>query len=311
MKHYDYICAGNLILDSKGMKDAHEGCKEYPGGPATFAYTGVRIWTDSVMQLSRTGKDYEPFFREWIEKNEVETQGIKIVCDRANHLYGFSHAYGFCPAPEFDAMTLDAWQDFGYQKIRPEDIGEFTKEGGVKGVYLAANPDSVFWDMLGMIKQRDGFKLMWEIESVWARPEFMDIILHAAQFTDIFSINLAETQNLFGCESDEDCIRGLRTLGVDMTLFRVGERGLYVVTKDEAVYLPPAPGPVVDTVGCGNSSTGGALYAYAEGKDPLTVGLMANIASARNLMQYGLIPEFQSIRDECFQELEALKEQYK
>lgn len=96
-----------------------------------------------------------------------------------------------------------------------------------------------------------------------------------------------------------------------MTLFRVGERGLYVVTKDEAVYLPPAPGPVVDTVGCGNSSTGGALYAYAEGKDPLTVGLMANIASARNLMQYGLIPEFQSIRDECFQELEALKGQYK
>ena len=132
------------------MKDAHEGCKEYPGGPATFAYTGVRIWTDSVMQLSRTGKDYEPFFREWIEKNEVETQGIKIVCDRANHLYGFSHAYGFCPAPEFDAMTLDAWQDFGYQKIRPEDIGEFTKEGGVKGVYLAANPDSVFLDSLGL-----------------------------------------------------------------------------------------------------------------------------------------------------------------
>ena len=188
---------------------------------------------------------------------------------------------------------------------------KFTKEGGVKGVYLAANPDSVFWDELGAIKKRDGFKLMWEIESVWARPEFMDLILHAVQFADIFSINLAETQALFGCESDEDCIRGLRTLGVDMTLFRVGERGLYVVTKDEAVYLPPAPGSVVDTVGCGNSSTGGALYAYAEGKDPLTVGLMANIASARNLMQYGLIPEFRSIREECFWELEMLKARYK
>jgi len=309
---YEYICAGNLIMDSKGMRNSYVGCEEFPGGPATFAYTGVRIWTDSVMQVSRTGKDYRTFFEDWFVRNQVETKGIKVVSDRANHLYGFMHAYGFgAPVPAFDRHTLDAWQDFGYQKIRPEDIGEFTKEGGVKGVYLASNPDSVFWDELGAIKARDGFKIMWEIEGVWARPDCMDLIMNAAKYTDIFSINIAETQQMFQCESDEDCIRGLQTLPVDMTLFRVGERGLYVVTKDDAIYLPPAPGPVVDTVGCGNTSTGGALYAYAEGKDPLMVGIMANIASSRNLMQYGLIPEFDTIREECLQLAEKLYTQYK
>lgn len=309
--NYEYICAGNLIYDSKGMKDPYYGCQEYLGGPATFAYTGIRIWTDSVMQVSKTGADCEELIRPWIEHNKVETKGIQIVCERSNHLYGFMHAYG-APRPEsFDRHTLDAWQDFGYMKTSPEDIEKFTKDGGVKGVYIASNCDKVFWDKLGAIKKRDGFKLMWEIESVWADKQYMDKVLYACQFADIFSINVAETRKLFECETDEDCIRGLQTLPVDMTLFRVGERGAYVVTKDDSVYLPPAPGPVVDTVGCGNSSTGSALYAYAEGKDPLMVGIMANIASSMNIRQNGVIPDFDAIRDECYKEAEELYKKYK
>lgn len=309
-RQYEYICAGNLILDSRGMRCEKPGAEEFPGGPATFAYTGVRIWTDSVMQVSRTGAEYEKVCLPWIKRNHIETEGIRVVSDRCNHLYGFAHAYGMTEAPVFDRYTLDAWQDFGYQKIRPEDIGKFTKAGGVKGVYLASNPDTVFWEELGRIRARDGFKLMWEIEGVWARPEFMPQIRYAAERSDIFSINLAEAQSLFGCRSDEDCVKGLQKLPVEMTLFRVGERGLYVVTKENAIYLPPAPGPIVDTVGCGNSSTGSALYAFAEGKDPLMIGIMANIASARNLMQVGVIPEFAGIRDACCQQAEELYEFY-
>lgn len=308
--NYEYICAGNLILDSRGMRREGPGGEEFPGGPATFAYTGIRIWTDRVMQVSRTGREYEKVCQPWIDANHVETKGIRVVSDRCNHLYGFAHAYGMAPVPKFDRYTLDAWQDFGYQKIRPEDIGEFTRDGGIRGVYLASNPDTVFWDALGRIRQRDGFKLMWEIEGVWARPDFLQEIRYAAERSDIFSINLQEAQCLFECSSDGDCIQGLRNLPVEMTLFRVGERGLYVVTKDEVIYLPPAPGPVVDTVGCGNSSTGSALYAFAEGKDPLMVGIMANIASARNLMQYGVIPEFSSIRQECWKLAEELYQRY-
>lgn len=325
---YEYICAGNLIMDSKGMMNSYLGCEEYPGGPATFAYTGVRLWTDSVMQVSRTGADYELYFKDWMERNKVETKGIKVVCDRSNHLYGFMHAYAYDPAsqrehfsrghattvePAMRRGVLDAWQDFGYQKIRPEDIGEFTKGGGVKGVYLAANPDSVFWRDLGAIKARDGFKIMWEIEGTWAYKEFTDLVMNAAQYADIFSINVEETRNLFECESDEDCIKGLQTLPVDMTLFRVGARGLYVVTKEDAIYLPPAPGPMAEggTVGCGNSSTGGAMYAYCEGKDPLMVGIIANISSARNLRQPSVIPEFDTIRDECYAQAEELYAQYR
>ncbi len=128
---------------------------------------------------------------------------------------------------------------------------------------------------------------------------------------DIFSLNIEEAQMLFGCQGDEACIRALQELDVDMTLFRVGARGAYVVTRDEAIHLAPAPGPVVDPTGCGNTSTGGALYAYAEGYDPLMVGIMANVASSMNIRQYGIIPDMLGVREECLKMAEELYRQYK
>ena len=307
---YEYLCAGNVMLDCKDFANARYGCQEFIGGPATFAYTGIRLWTDSVMQASRVGADYEPVFEEWVERNQVETRGFKVVCDRSNHIYGFMHAYGAERPAAFDRHNLDAWQDFGFMKTTPDDIAEFTNAGNVKGVYLAQNCDGVFWSKLGQIKRRNGFKLMWEIEGTWAEKQYLDMVENACQHADIFSINEAEACALFACQRDEDCIRGLRTLPVEMTLFRVGKRGLYVVTQQEAIYLPPVPGPVVDTLGCGNTSTGSALFAYAQGYDPLMVGIMANIASARNIMQYGVIPEFAEIRQACLAQAQALYRQY-
>lgn len=307
---YEYICAGNVMLDSKDFPNAAYGGQEFIGGPATFAYTGVRLWTDSVMQVSRVGADYEPLFKPWMERNHVEKKGFKVVCDRSNHIYGFMHAYGAKRPESFDRHNLDAWQDFGFMKTTPEDIMEQTNGGGVKGVYLAQNCDGVFWDKLGQIKRRDGFKLMWEIEGVWAEKQYLDMVINACRHVDIFSINVAESQKLFACQTEAECIQGLKTLPVDITLFRVGARGLYVVTKDEAIYLPPASGDVVDTLGCGNSSTGAAMYAFCEGKSPLMIGIMANIASSRNIMQYGVIPEFNSIRDDCLAQAQKLCAQY-
>ncbi|MBQ8995071.1 MAG: carbohydrate kinase family protein [Oscillospiraceae bacterium] len=310
--NYEYICAGNVMLDSHDPNPRH-GVKEYIGGPSTFAYSGIRIWTDKVMQVSRVGEDYHELFDPWIERNNVETKGFNVVCDRSNHTWAFGYLFGMGGNPEeLNEYNNDIFQDFGYLKTNPEEIGRFTEGQNIKGVYLAQNIDRVFWRKLGEIKQRDGFKMMWEIEGPWADLQYLDRVRDiCTKYADVFSINIAECENLFRCKGDKDCIAGLQTLDVDLTLFRVGERGLYVVTRDKAIYLPPAPGPVVDTYGCGNTSTGSALYAYCEGKDPLMVGIMANIASARNLAQFGIIPEFEAIRDDCWKAAEELYLYYK
>lgn len=302
-----YIASGNVMLDSVEFADG-SGCnRENLGGPATFAYTGIKIWTDDVIQCSNVGEDIHKLFDPWAEKNNINPAGLKVVCDHCNHVrmtYGSKDgAAGNAGSSNTKSQEFwvkgTRWEDFGFMKTSPEDIEVFTRHGGVKGVYIAQNCDRVFWNKIRKMKERDGFKVMWEIEGSVCYPEFLDAVRESVHAADIFSLNIQEAQRMFGVEGDEACIRELQKLDVDVTLFRVGSRGLYTVTRDAAYHLPPAPCTVVDPTGCGNSSTGSALYAYAEGKDPVMVGIMANVASAMNIIQYGVIPDMLGVREAC------------
>ena len=313
----DYIVGGNVMLDSVRFADGSTHERESIGGPSTFAYSGIKLFTDSVMQCSNVGEDFHPLFDPWVEKNGVETRGFKVICERCNHsylVYREDGTYGgdYDRVNHDPAVRSDWIQDFGYMKTSPEELGEFTKEGGVKGVYMAQNCDRIWWDKLGAIKKRDGFKMMWEIEAPSAEKRWLDKIIYACQFVDIASINIQEAERLFEVEGDEACIRELQKLPVDMTLFRVGERGLYSVTPDKAYYLPPVMfGELVDPTGCGNTSTGSALYAYGEGYDPLMIGIIANCGSGQNIRQFGVIQDFKAVREESFAKAKELYEFYR
>lgn len=318
-----FVAAGNVMLDTvEFVDDSSSGSTiENIGGPATFAYAGIKLWTDDVVQCSKLGADYATLFDPWVARNGVDPTYLKVVCDKCNHshmVYGNKNGN---ITPELVADLYKqrnkglwqkgtSWEDFGYMKTSPEDIGEITKSGTVKGIYLAQNCDRTFWDKLGSIKARDGFKIMWEIEASVAYPDFLQDIRYCASKADVFSLNINEAQRLFGVEGDEACIKELQKFPFDLTLFRVGDRGLYSVTRDRAYYLPPAPCTVVDPTGCGNTSTGSALYAYASGENPLMVGIMANVASAMNINQYGVIPDMPGVREKCIKMAAELYEEY-
>ena len=307
-----YIATGNVMLDSVRRIDSREYSRKHIGGPATFAYSGMKLWTDDVMQCCNVGADYREFFGPWFEKNQIETRGFKIKCDKTTHLsliYNLDGTYGM--DPDSDGHSFSSVRNIGYMRTSPREIGALTSGKDVKGVYIWSETDHVYWDELDAIKRRDGFKVMWEIESQVSVLSNMDNVLYALITVDIFSINLQEAQTLFKVEGDDACIRQLQKLPVDMTLFRVGERGLYVVTPGEAIYLPPAPGPVVDATGCGNCSTGAALYAYGEGFDPLMIGIIANVAASYNIRQYGVIPDFAAVREEAYEQAKKLYDYYK
>ena len=118
--HYDYVIAGNVMLDRVIFLDGSQSGREHIGGPATFAYSGVRLWTDSVMQCSNVGADWETLFVPWIEKNKVETCGFKVITDRCNHSImkykDKSGAYAFEPSAHIFANTLR--YRFGYVVLK-------------------------------------------------------------------------------------------------------------------------------------------------------------------------------------------------
>ena len=308
----EYIAAGNLTLDTVRFPNRPGIGRETIGGPATFAYTGIRLWTDDVVQCSNVGEDYLRFLGPWIERNQIDTRGFHIKCERSIHiqlLYREDGTYG--PDPETDTYGYLCSMNLGHLRFEPEQVGALTQQGGVKGVYVAQDADRVFWRRLDAIKRRDGFKLMWELDPDAAYPRHLEGVMSALETADIFSLNIQEAERLFGLEGEEACIRRLQQLPVELTLFRVGAKGLYVITADQAIYLPPAPGPVVDPTGCGNCSTGAALYAWCQGYDPRMVGIMANVAAAQNIRQYGVIPDFAAVREEAYAQAKELYQHYK
>lgn len=309
----DYVIAGNVMIDSVRFPDGHSSGGDHIGGPATFAYSGVKLWTDNVMQCSNVGKDYQSLFEPWMEKNQVVRDGIKVKTEHCNHSYIVFNEDGTYRSDSAAKRFRSDWiQDLGYMKTSPEEIGEWTRKGATKGVYIAQNADRVFWKKMEQIKARDGFKLMWEIEGPSSYKKYMPEVMNALEITDIFSINIQEARNLFEVQTEEACLEKLKSLPVDMTLFRVGERGLYSVTRESAWYLPPAPADrIVDPTGCGNTATGAALFAYAEGCDPLMTGIMANVASAMNICQYGIMPDILGARAAARDQAAELYEKYK
>lgn len=308
----DYVIAGNVMIDMVRFADGTTPSKKQIGGPSTFAYSGVKLFTDNVVQVSNVGEDYHQYFDSWIEHNKVVTDGLKVKCDYCNHSYLVYNEDGTYTSDETVERFRDDWfQDFGYMKTSPEEIGAFTQYGRTKGIYLAQNVDYVFWRKLGEIKERDGFQMMWEIESPSSYKRYMPAVLNALKTADALSINIQEARTLFEVESEEDCITELQKLPVAFTLFRVGKKGLYAVTPDAAYFLPSAPvDREVDPTGCGNSSTGGALYALCEGYGPLMAGIMANVAAAQNIRQFGVIPDFAAVRETALSQAKELYAQY-
>jgi len=309
----DYIAAGNVMIDTVRFADGTVSNRNHLGGPATFAYSGIRLWTDSVMQVSNVGEDCRPLLDPWVAKNNIITDGIKVKCDHSNHSFLVYNEDGTYRSDETVERFRSDWiQDFGYMKTSPEEIGEFTRGRNVKGIYIAQNVDYVFWRKLSEIKRRDGFKIMWEIEGPSSYKKYMPAVLNALEATDIFSINIQEARNLFDAQTQEDCIEQIKKLPVDVTLFRVGKKGLYTISGGKAYFHQSAPvDKEIDPTGCGNTSTGAALYAYCEGKDAIMIGIMANVASAQNIRQFGVIPDFDAVREYAYKQAGQLYAEYR
>lgn len=281
-----YIAAGNVMTDIIEFPDGSKS-EMHIGGPAFFALSGIKLWTDEVELLTNVGLDFESEYGKWLDDNSISRKSISIGSDHTTHhmlSYNEDGSYGF--------KSIYGLENMGILKVTPQQILEHTK--GTKGVYLAQNTDSIFWRGLSKARETNGFKFMWEIEAPWCTNGNLQRIKDCCKMgADAFSINGNEASILFDIpkENHEDLINEIMKLDVDYTWFRVGSKGAYSVTKTNAYFLPSIDiGEVIDPTGCGNSSTGTAMYAFCEGFDPITIGAMANITAAYNVLQYGPYP---------------------
>ena len=135
---------------------------------------------------------------------------------------------------------------------------------------------------------------MWEPNGSHTYAADRDAIIELCRTVEMASFNVPEGERIFGIGSEDELIGFLKELGPELVLLRCGARGLYTIHDGEVWFIPsvavPEGSAVVDTTGCGNTSTAGACVAWCEGKGPVMTGIMANISSSYNLRQKGPYP---------------------
>lgn len=289
----EYLACGNIMSDQVEYEDGTIS-RFNIGGPALYALAGIRLWTNKCKLVTQTGADYLDTYGKWMDDNGLTHESILVEAEKVSR---FTLQY----RPEDRGFQYDAHQTqeyLGFLKTHPYHI-DAAATSAVKGMYMAQNLDRVFWRNLAKVKDKHGFKIMWEIEysaGVMDHPEKLERIKDVLQVADMWSINRNEASHLFGIprERDEDIINELMKLPAELTLYRVGERGAYAVTPSQAFFCPRIDplGDSVDPTGCGNNSTGAAMYAWVEGYSPDMIVAMANVSAGYNAAQHGPYPVF-------------------
>lgn len=289
MAAVEYLACGNIMSDRIQREDGSY-TEWHMGGPAFFALSGIRLWTPNVKLVCRTGIDFLEMYGKWMDRNAVPMESVRFELE---HHTRFTLTYG--KDGSFKAVPHFTGEHLGYLKTSPREIDEACEGHNIKGIYLAQNTDRIFWEHLKNVKVRRGFKMMWEAEYLpeyiqMPKKGFLEQVRRNLSVAEMWSINHHEASDLFDIPADKDefIINELQKLPSEMTFYRVGKRGSYVVTKTDAYFYPVVtPFDDVDPTGCGNNSTAAAMYAYVNGCELKLVGIIANISAGYNANQMG------------------------
>lgn len=301
----NYLITGCTIINDINYSDGSKA-EGFLGG-SIYTVSGIKPYCDDVLLITTAGPDFNEYFGEYYQKNGLSTGGVNFVLPRTQYNTLDYHADG-------------RWWE--YSKYGPE----FEKEWGPKaliqasfviqysneftrGIYFESSVRESVWKNLAEIRlAAPNAKIMWEIPT----PDIdnPDIpkqeILALIEKCDIYSLNLPEAKTFLETSSEQESIEAILALG-NPCFFRVGTKGAYLIMDGKA-WFAPSKGVEnsVDATGCGNCSTGTALFGFCEGLHPLKTVIMANFAAELNAKQFGPYPWFTAeLRAELIKKVEA------
>ncbi|NLL91844.1 MAG: carbohydrate kinase family protein [Ruminococcaceae bacterium] len=295
-----YLACGNIMSDAIKSSDGTMS-SFYMGGPAFFALQGIRLFTKDCKLVSRVGADYRDSYGKWMDLHGITQESVKVFADHCTRHIIEHHADG-----DYSSTSYFGSENMGFLKTHPDEV-DSAVSSETRGIYFAHSQEKVIWKKLGDIKEKHGYKMMWELEPRVIKED-LEKVMQVISIPEMFSLNSIEASTLWGIprDNDEDIINELMKLPVEMTLYRVGKRGAYAVTPSTAEFCPMIDiSESVDPTGCGNTSTGAAMWAHTEGYDPRMVVIIANIAAGYNALQKGVYPH---ITDEVMADAVRLAE---
>lgn len=262
-------------------------------GGVVYVAAGIKPFCDDVLPVTTAGPDFESIYGEFYRRNGYALSGVEYTLPKTRYNYleyapeGTWKEYSIY-GPEFDSGWEESWS------ILPEYV---VKHMGpeTKGVYIESGFSEPIWRRISMLREKNPkVKIMWELYTEDTANEAIrkELLETIKRDCDIFSLNLPESKDLFGTKSEEESVRKLIEFGVPC-FFRVGKKGAYMI-QDGKAWFGASIGAEesVDSTGCGNCSTGAAMFGFCEGFHPLKTVAYANVAAGVNAAQVGPCPEY-------------------
>ncbi len=310
-----YIAEGATITNRLLFLDGRVE-KDIMGGGGFYAYSALKMCTDDCLFVSSVGKDFDDFYGAFFEKNGCSKDGLFYRLNRTmyNDLKYFPDGsyieYSIYEKQYTDEELYDLRksgvmyiptedpEEFERQYLKMEDVVPFMDEA--KGIYTNQTLTEEKTKLL-LEHKAGGCKVMWEIPATSledAHKEYMEAgiegLKHYLRAVDILSINRNECMIVFDKQNDEEIVPLLKELELPV-YYRVGTDGAYMIADHKAWFVPMISTvekeKEIDPTGCGNTSTGAALWAWCEGYDPLMTCVIGNVVASYNVRQYGPFPD--------------------
>lgn len=285
-----YLVTGCTRINDINFPDGRT-VKGFLGG-ALFAANGIKPYCDDVLLISTAGSDFDDFYGDYFRANKISVQGMQFILPKTEYttldyaedgrwweysIYGKDYEKKWFPRALIKA-------DYVIEHADRETLGVYF-ESGVR--------ESVWQDIDRIRESAPDAKIMWELPTGdCENPDLRSEVLALVKNVDIYSLNLPESLHFFETNSEVESIDAIIALGKPC-FFRVGEKGAYMIEDGKAWFAPALDvAESVDATGCGNCSTGAAMFGFCEGLHPLMTVIKANLAATLNARQYGPYPKF-------------------
>ena len=277
---YRFIAVSTAVTDDLHLADGtHIGVRL--GGAGIYAFSGIRLWTESVLQVTGVGEDFSPTYGGWFARNRCSMEGL-LVKDPHTAVSNVQYL------PDGERVETPRYGGEHYRALEatPAELEPFFQTA--EGVYIFKDMPPGYWDAILAMKRRYGFTLEWELNADVARPGCEAQLRSIARQCDILSLNRTEACHLLGTQDIQEAASRLQGWEVPLIYLRMGGDGAKVLSGGGQWDIPCVKNvKVADPTGAGNSSSGGVLYGWCQGESPLLCGIRGAISAACCIEQYG------------------------
>ncbi len=271
----DKIHILNVCFTVNGM------IEKFGGTAGNIAYS-LSLLREKPIIIATIGKDYDRYF-EWLEKNNISTEGIKIIneeftagayitTDKADN-----QITGFNPG----AMKYQS----GYELKNPEsedsiliicpgnlyDMKEYAKKAKSRGIRCICDPGQ-------SLTQWDGASF-----KEWIEGSYM-LIINDYELELVMRMTGMEKKGLLGMTK--------------IIITTLGEKGSLISFSDGDMQIPAAKiAEILDPTGAGDAYRAGLIKGLAMGKGIETSARMGAVAAAYAIEKYGTQEHYFSYDD--------------